>query len=566
MYLKVYISIIVVLFAFINVKAQNNTKRSSSNDTLKSDVVVVRAYDPTVSDANKISISPKIEDSAKVDVKFNYYINAEKADAEFDVMPIKAAKILPEPLKKLYHSNITAGFGNYLTPYGEYSYNSLRSKLHNYSVHLKHLSSAGKLKLDGYDESVFAGYSNNLAEINSKHFVNRNSTVTTGAYFNRDVYHNYGFLVNTLPENIDSMPAKDDYRQRYWSAGANIRYMSNNVDSNHFNFNTGINYNYLENLQKANQHTFEFDGNFNQFHKSEMLGGDIFVGTYRFKQDSLANMRVNIGIKPFIKVGNKKWLVKAGLDVVADTYNEDVQYFFYPNVQFQYNIVETFLTPYIGVFGKREVNDYSKIIKENPYISENLSVSNTNNLFIGDAGLRGKVSKCLSYNLGVNYAIINGMYFFVNDTTTKYDNTFAVEYDNVELTTFKAEVFWAKTKKLNFALKGEYFQYKMDSLLKPWHKPEYEITLTTRYNLRDKILVNFDVFAISERFAKDFYNPETPIKLGGTIDVNLGIEYRYNKLISAFVKLNNIGAVKYYKFNQYPTQRFNAMVGLSYSF
>ena len=566
MYAKIYISIIAVLFTFGGAIAQQTIQRSSTKDTIKSDVIVVRAYDPTVSDANKINIIPNIKDSTKVDVKFNYYIDAEKADAEFEVMPIKAAKILPEPLKKLYHSNLTAGFGNYYTPYVEYSYNSLRSKKNSYSVHLKHLSSAGKLKLDGYDEKVFAGFSNNLAEINSKHFVNRNSTITLAAFFNRDVYHNYGFLVDSLPENVDSLPAKDDYKQRYWSAGANIRYMSNNIDSNHFNYNTGIAYNYLENLQKGNQHTIEFDGNFNKFHKREMLGADIHVGTYLFEQDSIDNMRVNIGIKPFIKVGNKKWQIKAGLDVIADVYDEAVNYYFYPNVHFEYNIVETFLTPYIGIYGRNDVNHYSKIIRENPYITSNLAVQNTNNLFIGKAGFRGKLSKSLSYNLGVDYSIINGMYFFVNDTSTKYDNTFTVEYDNVKLTTYSAEVYWAKTKKLSFGLKGEYFQYRMDSLLKPWHKPEYEITLTTRYNLRDKILVNFDIFAISQRFAKDMYNVKTPIKLGGTIDVNLGVEYRYNKLISAFVKFNNIAAVKYYKFNQYPTQRFNIMLGLSYSF
>ena len=566
MYTKIYISIIAVLFTFVGTFAQQTTKRSSKRDTLKSDVIVVRAYDPTVSDANKIDITPNIQDSTKVDVKFNYYVDAEKADAEFEVMPIKAAKILPEPLKKLYHSNLSAGFGNYYTPYVEYSYSSLRSKKNSYSVHLKHLSSAGKLKLEDYDEKVFAGYSNNLAEINTKHFVSRNSTVTTGAFFNRDVYHNYGFLVDSLPENTDSLPDKDEYKQRYWSAGANIRYMSNNVDSNHFNFNTGIAYNYLENLQNANQHTIEFDGNFNKFHKKEMLGADIFVGTYLFDQDTNNNMRVNIGIKPFIKVGNKKWLIKAGLDVISDVYDEDVNYHFYPNVFFKYNIVETFLTPYIGIFGRNDVNHYSKIIKENPYITNNLAVQNTNNLFIGKAGFKGKLSKSLSYNLGIDYSIIDGMYFFVNDTAVKYDNTFTVEYDNVELTTYTAEVYWAKTEKLNFVLKGEYFQYKMDSLLKPWHKPEYEITLSTRYNLRDKFLVNFDVFAISQRYAKNMYNAETPIKLDGTVDINLGIEYRYNKLISAFVKLNNIAAVKYYKFNQYPTQRFNAMVGLSYSF
>ncbi len=48
--------------------------------------------------------------------------------------------------------------------------------------------------------------------------------------------------------------------------------------------------------------------------------------------------------------------------------------------------------------------------------------------------------------------------------------------------------------------------------------------------------------------------------------MNLGAEYRYTKLLGMFVQLNNIFNVRYERFKNYPTQRFNVMAGVSYTF
>lgn len=559
---KIYIITIVLILANI-VNAQTRTKRNGG-DTLRSDVVVVRAYDPTVPDARKIIFQPKISDSTKVNVKFNYYINAPKADAEFEIMPIKSAKMLPEPLKKLYQSNLTVGYGNYNTPLIEYSFNSLRSKKYNLAIHLKHQSSTGKIKLENLDDKVFAGYSDNLISVKSKFFVDFHRVFEAEAGFGRNVVHNYGF--NTSKYDIANLPAKDDYKQRYWNAGAILRYYNNYTDKQHFNYYTSLSYNHLRNLQDNFQNSINFDAVLSKNLNNELLGADINLYYYGFTGDSSkVTDRVNFGFKPWVKVGNKKWELKAGLNLIADTYNSEINYHFYPNVRLKLHMVDKLMTYYIGIDGKKEINDYGKIIRENPFVNPNLQVENTNHMLDADMGLRGKVSKTVSYNFGVNYSIINGMYFYVNDTNALYDNAFTVEYDNILQTGLVADINWEMNEKWNFDLKGEYFSYKMDSLQKAWHKPEYIITLGTRYNLQNKFIVNLNVFAYGIQYAKDMYTEEV-VKLKGTVDASLGFEYRYNKLWSAFLNFNNIGAVKYYRWNQYPTQRFNMMFGLSYSF
>jgi len=59
---------------------------------------------------------------------------------------------------------------------------------------------------------------------------------------------------------------------------------------------------------------------------------------------------------------------------------------------------------------------------------------------------------------------------------------------------------------------------------------------------------------------------EKPKELKGIFDANLGLEYRYTKKLSAFINFNNIGAVRYQRWEDYPTQRFNVLGGLTYSF
>jgi hypothetical protein len=562
-----YIIIAILILSNNILQAQTRTKRNNG-DTLRSDVIVVRAYDPTVPDASKIIFQPKISDSVNVNVKFNYYINAPKANAEFEIIPIKSAKMLPEPLKKLYQSNITLAYGNYNTPLIEYSFNSLRSKKYNLAIHLKHQSSTGKISLENLDNKVFAGYSDNLASIKSKFFVDFHRVLETEAGFGRNVIHNYGFNTNDY-DNIE-IPGNDKFKQRYWNAGLKLKYYNNYTDKQHLNYNTSLSYNYLENLQAFYQHSIKFDATLNKYLNKELLGADINFYYYGFTGDSAKiTNRTNFGFKPWVKVGNKRWGLKAGLNLIADTYQNNINYHFYPNVHFHYSMVDKLMTYYASINGKKEINHYEKIIRENPFITPNLQITNTNHMLDANMGLQGKVSKTLSYNFGVNYSIINNMYFFVNDTNNlfeaKYDNTFTVEYDNVLITSLIASINWEKNEKWNFNLKGEYFQYKMDTLQKAWHKPEYIITLNTIYNLSNKILINFDIFTYGIQYAKNMHTNKI-IKLKGTVDINTALEYRYNKLWSAFLKLNNIAAINYNRWNQYPTQGFNVLFGLSYSF
>jgi hypothetical protein len=98
----------------------------------------------------------------------------------------------------------------------------------------------------------------------------------------------------------------------------------------------------------------------------------------------------------------------------------------------------------------------------------------------------------------------------------------------------------------------------------PWYKANFDASLQARYNLGDKIFADASLFVICPRYYPAIGAMTEAGKLGTTIDLNLGLEYRYTKLLSFWTKINNLTAQPYYIWNNYPSHRFRIMLGFTY--
>ncbi len=102
---------------------------------------------------------------------------------------------------------------------------------------------------------------------------------------------------------------------------------------------------------------------------------------------------------------------------------------------------------------------------------------------------------------------------------------------------------------------------------KAWHIPQFDGQLKVNYNLENKIIVELGLFAIGTRYAPSYLTDSLEIKtLKPVFDINLGLEYRYSKQLSGFVKFNNMSAGRYYAWLNYPNYRFSFLAGLTYNF
>jgi hypothetical protein len=533
--------------------------RINAQTPIKKEVDVVKPYEPAVSDAHKIDVFPAINDSVVIKPTIQYNINPVMINTEYQVSAISAAKMTSMPISKLYKSYIKLGIGNYTTPLAEICINSARSKKYTGGVFFGHQSSSGKLKLENGDK-VFAGYSETAAELFGKKYLKNAFLYANGRLQGNTVY-DYGYY----PE-LDTVLEKGNIRQNYFLASVSTGVKSMNLDSSKLTYDLGLMYNFFQDRVKHGENNIDINAKFQKLYKGFLVGLNTNFDLLKrnAKLDSSKYANSVFMLDPWMGLSSNEYHLFGGLKIYFPNEDNTLKPSFIPYAEFQFTAVKDVLIPYVGVGGHLDNHSYHNIAFENPFITPTLLVKNsvTRSMY---GGVKGSLGAKASYIIKVDFSHLKDHYFYVNDTASVLRNTFTVVYDNGTMFNGYAEMNYDYSELLSFGLKANYYDYNLEHEKYAWHKPNFDLTFSTNYNLRNKILVNFDIVAVGKRYAKEFSVNQPDKVLSGTIDFNLGIEYRYTKILSAWLKLNNITASKYYKWNQYPTQRFNAMAGITYS-
>ena len=523
------------------------------------DVVVVKPYEPTLSDAYKISPLPRINDTSSISPSFHYSVLPVRMEVPFELKPIKAARMVGTPLEKLYNSYLRLGIGNYFTPVAEYNINSLRSKDKLIGGYFMHHSAGSKIKLDNGDD-VPAGYSDNEAGVYAKKFYTH-ADLSGNFRFRSDVIHYYGYNTQLYPDTTLGIKAKN-IKQRYTRAGVSVKYNSTYTDSSHLNFDLNAGYQSFNDKLANFENKLLLSAYLNKRFGEKLIGLDVDFTLLTTSVSIDSSGTSLIGASPYFSKKNEEYEFLVGGRIISAAGNQ-TGVFIFPRARLQFRIVDKILIPYIGIDGDASMNTYEKLSGENPYILPASSAEITDRLFVY-AGVKGRFSSKSGFDLNVTYSIINNMPLFVNDSTGKYDNKFKVITDDAELLKYSGTAYFNPGDNLNLSLSGNLYAYKMSNEQKPWHKPDYDITFQTKYNLKQKIFADININLTGTRFAKPYDTLQSIIKLDPVFDINLGLEYRYSGLLSIFVDIYNLTAAKYYIWNQYPGRRLNIIAGFTY--
>ncbi len=526
--------------------------------------VIVKQFQPTIADAYKMNDMPVVKDSVPPVPKINYGINSKKVFTPYTVEPIKSAKMVGEPLTKLYQSLVKGGAGTYL--YGEGFFNSLRSKEYSYGAHARHLSWNGTLKNEG-----FSGFSDNEVGIYGKKFLHK-ETLSGNMDYSRNVIHYYNYDTAAVKNLADNNLIK----QRYARIGGDAEFQTHYTDSSRINYLLKMKYFNISDYYKTSENAFIVNGDLSGYYEKQLVHALVSVDYSNTKSEADTAHSVIIGLSPYITASGDKWNTRIGVAIALEgNKNDKSRFFFAPNIDFNYNVVENIIVPYAGITGGLKRNSLENFSNENPFLVPDPKIKNTNTKFELYAGLRGSISRNLSYNAHTSYSKFDDLYFFVSDNTNPYTSGFNIVYDNSALWNVHGEMQFQYTEKIKIIAKGDYNKYTMDTELKPWHKPLWQTTLAVTYNLKNKIVATADLFVYGSRSTYITARGEGPgitvvstsiFELKPILDANIGLEYRYSKKLSAFLHFNNLGFKSYELWNNYPTQSFNFMVGISAAF
>lgn len=541
---------------------------------LDREVTLYNPYKPSLPEFRKRSFLPDIKDTAKLKPDFTYEILTMPYSPEYTISPIKPAALLPDPLQKLYKSFIRFGLGTHITPMAEVSITNERSKRGAIGFYGRHFSSNGKVKLQNEDLS-YAGYMDNDLSLYGKKFF-RDNLLKGSIDFSQKQRYAYGYDTSAI-EVYD--PEKKEIRLGYNNIGADISFASLTLDSSSYSYDFGLSYDYFYNTSERAQHNIGITGIMSTKYEGFYIGSGLEFQYYAFSKSISDKSQYLFSLSPFVKKSTPQWNFKAGLQLLLDrNITDNPKFHIYPDLNFGFSIVPSYLRFYAALTGKLERNEPKKVILENPFLLPDgrlFMLPNTSHNLIISAGLNGNNGIGGNYLVSASYSLVNDMLFYANivDTTDlvspRIGNYFTSVPDDGEILNIHGEITGSMLEnRIMYAAQANYYNYSMTQPELPLNKPDWDATLGAKYNLRNKIIAGIDVTTLGKRqLAVMKVGSLAPLaeKEPVHVNINLSAEYRYTKILSLWVKANNIAFNRYYEYAYFPTQRFLFLVGFSYS-
>jgi hypothetical protein len=507
---------------------------------------------------------------------------------EIQLSPIKAAEIeTTEKLRQLYPFYAKIGMGSGIMPLGQFVYNSTRSKGYQYGVMVDHISAFAQIKNRDGVAYAPANYDKTNATVYGK--IVDNTYMINGqlSYMNHG-FNYYGVPNDTIDQSLIG--------QRFQKIGGQLGYVSDFGDSAVMNYAVDLGYHFLQTAAPeedsiSDWRTGEHNASLNikgwYNYKSEEFYANLGarINSYAFGvEDSIINQVIDTGrfrqntiidFKPGVltQLMNNRFKLDIGLSMALDI-GEETRFYIYPQAEIKYSLFNDIFIPFAGIRGGLTQNSFSSLTNVNQFLAPSIVLANENNPYDIFGGIKGTLSKKMGFNINASFKKITNKAFFVTDTLSALRNQFGLLYDTLNHTCIEASIFYQLDEKLKIDGIARFNSYETMNETYAWNLPILEFQLRAAYNLFDKFMLNLDGHIETGRKALIYdlidsaeeENNQYYINLGAIVDFNLGVSYRYNKRVTAFVQLNNLASQRYNNWYNYPVQPIQIMGGVSFRF
>lgn len=571
-----------------------NAQKEDPSPSIGTEVVnVVKPYTPSISDAFKVKAIPQLNDSiTTAKKKVTYSIFSVPVASTFTPAKGKATDVKKAVKETLYDNYATLGFGSFTSVLAEFYSNFQISRTEDFGVFLNHNSSQGGI--DGvlvddffYDTRLNLNYGARERDLSWR----------TDLDLQHQVFNWYGIApaVLDLQNTIDPpfVTEDTDVTHSYFTSGLNgnlsfkdailkdanatVRYTVDSEDSNEIRAILKPTLEFPiagENITTSITADF-VNGNF----ENETLG-----------ENTISHSILNAGISPSLVILRDDLTVNLGLagfvsvnsTSIGETSESQIDLFVYPKVTASYRVVGDYFIAYAGLEGDLRQNSYYDFVQENPFIAPEQMITPTDQQYDGYLGIKGKLSDDITYNLRANYLQENNKALFVNNNSSLatvntapwlLGNSFSVIYDDVQTLGVYGELNFDVNKNFKMKINGQFNSYTTENVQEAFNLPELSASVFGDYQISEQWYAGINLFFVGERqdlaFLPDPTDilslPET-VTLDSYFDANAHVGYRLNERLSAFGRVNNILNSNYEKYQNYPVQGLQGMLGATYKF
>jgi hypothetical protein len=562
---------------------------------MNQEVEVVKAYKPSVSNAEKINLLPEISDTTRFRPDLNYKTNNHPVTSGFQSSVLKASNLLRSEISYPGIGKISGGFGTNLTPFFDFYLNNPGSTNGTLGLLFNHLSSRGSVDLKGGSKTD-APFSYNKAAVFGS-YVYEGITISSQISYQRDMNRFYGYPV-AIPTDImtDNFVKYFNQDQLNQTGFFDLSLKSNATSAAQLKFNTNINLGYFNTSTTQVEKAMRFKGDFS--YEFATFSGKLAAGYDHFETENITQNPdfpglISLGsswlqLSPSAFYQNEMFTLEGGLNLYSVYDNQNGTIFkLYPNLDFVFHTADKNFSLYAGLKGHLENNNYSKIAKENRWIDPVLLVKPTSHLSTFSAGIKGKIAIPLAFDFGVKYGKTDDQYFYVTRienrtgnpapalTDLTYNNAFDVVYNNLSTLDFSGDLSYT-TSNMFLLLSGHFYNYQLNSLEKAPYMPDFTLNAATEFKVTGPVSAQAEIYLTGPRNVMlEYYLPPwssamspPPIYLpvDAMIDVNIGAKYRFPGKFEVFGKVENLMNRKDEIWYGYTVQGIRFKLGASFSF
>jgi len=531
-----------------------------AQDLKTTEIRVTEGFVPSIPEATKLNEQATFSDTAKVDKTQQYEVSEHSLKSNYKTRPLKAAKVKAETIPKLYKNKVSVGTGFRIGTKASITHNSTRSKTLSYGVLFNHFNNNVKI-----DKKLAGRSSNNLYLYAKK--IKENKIYIANLDYERIGAFTYG-KGTAEKESFDQIKNNPFYN-RFSYTKFSITRRSIGKGSNKMIRNATF---FISDLNEMSENQIHLSADVSKEINGLPINLEIELNDYlnynnkdcEFESSDVKSLSL-LPSSAFTRYGID---FDIGLELHYLSDNTPLQ--ISPQLKATKELVKDILLIYGGIRNSEQRNTLKSLSDENPYIhsfgtnqsilknngfNQQLETTDLQELFLAMRNVLGKDE--VFYGSIAYGNVTNFVYFDLLDTIDY--SRFVMNYVDVWQLHTNASYDKRINNLVSLNINANYYSWDKEI----YHRPNLTFNISAPVNLRDKIKLMPRLSYLGDR---NSLNRTSSERLPSQIHFNLGLQYNYSKILSAYLQLNNLNGSKKELWREYQEIGFNGVFGMSYSF
>ena len=509
------------------------------------------AFKPMLRNSVKINLAASQLNVDSSRPKFNYNIPAQNLFYTYQPVLLKPAELQIDTTLNLGLRNyLKVGYGNFATPYvsGGFSFGDGQKKLVN--LYADYISSKGKIKNQDYSRV-------NIKATGS-YFMPTNEFYGSAAISQSDNYlYGYDHTVFDYKKDI----VRQQFQDIMLHAG-----LRNTIKSEYnINYDPNVTVSSFTNKDKLAESSLIINAPIEkQFGEafSVKIAGKADITSYRSK-GSVSNTRYSnnvFQVAPSLAFSSPRFSINGGIIPTWDNGN----FVWLPNVYAEAKIREKLVLLQAGWVGRFTKNTFRNLSAINPYIQTLSSANNTKEIeYYG--GIKATIGKHFNFNAKAAWINFTNLPFFINDTATDSKAFVISNESKVNDLRVHGDLSYINQDKFTITAGLTFNAYTgMQNNARAWNTVPMELTGSLRWWAFKQVMLKGDFYAFGG--GNYLANGNIARSFKGGTDLSAGVEFKVNRMISAWMDINNIFNDKYERWHNYEVYGLNLIGGVKIIF